>query len=106
MAAKQQTSTATATVSIVDEVKALQAQLETKRGQAIESLLGQKREIEQTLQSLGWVPPTGTRSIRRTKPVSQRFCKICNTTGSHDARAHKTQGSKKRPFTAEELADL
>jgi len=106
MAAKQQTSTAAASGNIVEEVKALQAQYEAKRGQAIEALLDQKKEIEQTLQSLGWVPPTGTRSIRRTKPVGQRFCKICNTTGGHDARAHKTQGAKKRPFTPEELADL
>jgi hypothetical protein len=106
MAAKQQTFRPTASANIVDEVKALQAQYEAKRGQAIEALLDQKKEIEQTLQSLGWVPPTGTRSVRRTKPVSQRFCKICGTTGSHDARAHKNQGAKKRPFTPEELADL
>jgi hypothetical protein len=32
----------------------------------------------------------------------EKFCPICNTTGSHDGRAHRYQ-KKKKAFTAEEL---
>ena len=43
----------------------------------------------------------GTRQVNTTRP-----CPICGflTNPPHDARAHRSQGDKKKAFTAEELS--
>lgn len=47
-------------------------------------------------------PAKTTRKVDASRP-----CPVCgfNTTPPHDARAHRSQGANKRPFTAEELAE-
>lgn len=64
------------------------------------------RRLEE-LRSLGW-SPSGTRRTekerkpRNEKPQGDRECPICKVKG-HDARAHRSQGKDKKPFTPDEL---
>ena len=92
--------------AIIADVVRLQKELSDKRNAAVEALLAQRDEIDGVLMSLGHdvhAITTSTRTRRRSsKPVSERFCAICEITG-HDKRAHRSQ-TKKRKFTAEELA--
>jgi hypothetical protein len=81
--------------------------------------IGVANRIERQLRELGHDPepaflkPATTPKARTKAPAKKRtpkmpttpggkFCPVCNTTGSHDGRAHRYQKTKKA-FTAEEL---
>jgi hypothetical protein len=112
----------------VDDVLKLKHDYESKREAAIAELLKRRTaiekafnenlaEIEHQLEELGyvrepeWVPVPASKvepfrkpkAKAKSKSAGERFCPICNTTGSHDGRAHKSQ-KRKRPFSAAELA--
>jgi hypothetical protein len=107
------------TISIVDEVMGLQMALDSKKSLAIQSLLDARTDIEQKLISLGHGSVVQAPAKRRGRPPGSgksavatsaeaptpkvRFCNICGIVG-HDARAHRSQGDKKRKFTPQELA--
>ncbi len=110
---------ATATPGIVEDVLRLTKELESKRQTAIQELLAQRNRIERQLRELGhdpepaFVKPATAAKTRTKAPAKKRtpkmpttpgekFCPICNTTGSHDGRAHRYQ-KKKKAFTADEL---
>ena len=81
-----------------------------------EAIEGRKQEeinkrLEE-LRSLGWSPSPASRNTL-SKPKGEgvkrqrdpnKPCPICNITG-HDARAHRSQGKTKKPFTPEELKE-
>lgn len=79
--------------------------IESLREKAIEALLEERKAIDKKLRDLGH--GTGAKRIRRRRqaPAITRFCNICQMEG-HDGRAHRSQGKKKRKFTAEELQKL
>lgn len=80
--------------------------LEELKQKAINELLEQRRGIDEKLSKLGYQEQPATKKrAASTKDASERFCNICQVSG-HDARAHRSQGDNKRPFTAEELAAL
>ncbi len=95
--------------SVIADVRRLQAELDSKRRSAIDALLQQRGEIDNTLASLGYVAGEGRRGgqrrMVRSKSPEERMCPICEVSG-HDARAHKSQGKRKRKFTADELAAM
>jgi len=87
-------------------------------------------EIERHLEELGhdkepaWVPvapvpasavtpfrKAKTKTKAKSKSATEKFCPICTTDPEnpvfgHDGRRHKSQGKRKRPFTAAQLAAL
>ena len=102
---------------VFQEVLDLQTALMARKHDAIQLLLADRKIIDEQLKSLGHFDdvPFGTTATtpkaqkaatkRPGKSRDQRFCKLCKVDG-HDARAHKSQGKKKKPFTAEEMAAL
>ncbi len=113
---------ATATPGIVEDVLRLTKELASKKETAIQELLRKQSEIRNQLALLGYDPepeflattPKARTKAPRKAPATKRkppkmpttpgekFCPICNTTGSHDGRAHRYQ-KKKKAFTADEL---
>jgi hypothetical protein len=122
--------------SLVAEVLELKRSWESKKDAAIQELLAKRTaiekqfnadlaEIEHQLQELGyvrepeWVPVPASKvqpfrkakAKAKSKSARQRFCTICSTdpenpvTG-HDRRSHRSQGKRKKPFTAAELKAL
>jgi len=99
-------------------------QLDKQRNQIIQAEKG--RALEQAnraiaaLNSMGFSyhlvdgahRPAKRNAIRRKANgkgrVRDAACPICNfrTAAPHDARKHRGQGKRKRPFTPNELADL
>lgn len=110
-------STNNPTQQVFQEVLDLQTALMARKHDAIQLLLADRKIIDEQLKSLGHFDdvPFGTTATtpkaqklatkRPGKSRDQRFCKVCKVYG-HDARAHKSQGKKKKPFTAEEMAAL
>jgi hypothetical protein len=111
---------ATATPGIVEDVLRLTKELASKKEAAIQELLRKQSEIRKQLALLGYDPEpeflkpatkarTKAPATKRKPPKmpttpGEKFCPICNTTGSHDGRAHRYQ-KKKKAFTAEELKE-
>ena|ERR1700733_9954446 len=66
----------------------------------------------QELNSLGFnyrlVESTKSRTRKGTRTIRDAPCPACQfkTDPPHDARAHRSQGKRKRPFTAAQLKDL
>lgn len=108
-------------LSVVDEVLALQKQLDERKQSAIDALLEQERAIKEQLSLLGFTQsaapsyrrppqqrssaPAAPRAPQTAKVPGQLYCRYCNTHGSHDARAHRGQAVKKA-FSASELSAL
>jgi len=101
----------------VDDVLKLKHDYESKREAAIQELLAQRNRIERQLRELGHDPepeflatapkagtkaPAKKRTPKMPTTPGEKFCPVCNTTGSHDGRAHRYQ-KKKKAFTADEL---
>jgi len=121
--------TETAPPFSVDDVLKLKHDYESKKDAAIQELLKKRtgiekafnenlKEIEDQLAELGYtrepdfvpVPASRVQPFRKTRAKSARekFCPICTTDPEnpvvgHDGRAHRSQGKRKRPFTAAEL---
>ena len=114
--------------SVYQEVADLKATFELTRQEAIAELLEQRAEIDKHLAALDYdtaadkpaakkitaepaaAPVKATKAKKgkkgkRSKPAAERYCPICEVSG-HDGRAHKSQGAKKKPFTADELAAI
>ena len=93
--------------SALEKIQKLQEQIEEARSEAIEELK-QKREearktladIERQITDLTGFGPQKAATRRQRDP--NKNCPICSIPG-HDARAHRSQGKHKKPFTAEEL---
>lgn len=100
--------------SIADQLRALDDQRTKLLAGAKEEALGKVREAVDELNALGFsfvLQDTGrSRASRKgTRQVDpNRPCPVCGfrTDPPHDARRHRGQGEKKRPFTAEELTAL
>jgi hypothetical protein len=110
---------------IFQEVADMKSALEAKRIAAIEDLLQQRSEINNHLAALGYdgnLPAatasngggTGaigssktkaTKGKKASKTAGERYCPICDVTG-HDARSHRSQGKRKRPFSKAELDSM
>jgi hypothetical protein len=101
--------------SVIEEIKELKTQLESKTGQAkAEALdkaseaIGFLRELgldnDTILKELGFRGRAKDRESREARPPNEEPCPICNfrTEPPHDGRSHRGQ-TKKRPLTAEEL---
>ena len=125
-------STGPARPSLVAEVLELKRSWESKKDAAIQELLAKRTaiekqfnadlaEIEKHLTELGYtrepewvpVPASKVQPVRKPKAklARQRFCTICTTDPEkpvlgHDRRTHRSQGKRKKPFTAEELKAL
>ena len=115
--------------SVYQEVADLKAAFELTRQEAISELLQQRAEIDKHLAALDYNPAAdkpaakkttaepaaapvkatkgkkGAKKGKKVKSAADRFCPICEVSG-HDGRAHKSQGAKKKPFTADELAAM
>jgi hypothetical protein len=107
--------------SVIDEIKELKAQLQSKREVASTEALKKAREGISVLRELGIdddtilkglgfrgritskAPKTAKVTDGRTGP-SEEPCPICDfqTDPPHDGRSHRGQ-NKKKPLTAEEL---
>jgi hypothetical protein len=105
--------------SVIDEIKELKAQLESKTEQAKAEALETAREAINFLRELGIDNDTILKDLgfrARTKTPKEKVngktatgdepCPICNfrTDPPHDGRSHRGQ-SKKKPFTTEELEE-
>ena len=105
--------------SVIDEIKELKAQIQSKTEQAkAEALRSAKeaidflRELEidndTILKDLGFRARTKSPKEKVAKQASStdESCPICNfrTDPPHDGRSHRGQ-SKKKPFTADELEE-
>jgi hypothetical protein len=101
--------------SVIEEIKELKAQLESKteraKAEALEKAreaIGVLRELgvdnDTMLKDLGFRGRARAQETREGKPPKEGPCPICNfqTDPPHDGRAHRGQ-TKKRPLTAEEL---
>ena len=101
--------------SIIEEIKELKAQLESKTEQAKAEALERASEAisflrilgfdnDTILKELGFRGRAKTKESREGRPPSDEPCPICHfrTTPPHDGRTHRGQ-AKKRPLTAEEL---
>jgi hypothetical protein len=103
--------------SVIEEIKELKAQLESKTEQAkTEALnkgseaIGFLREIgldnDAILKELGFRGREKERKSKEAMPPKGEPCPICSfrTDPSHDRRAHRGQ-TEKAPFTTKELEE-
>jgi DNA repair exonuclease SbcCD ATPase subunit len=105
--------------SVIDEIRELKAQVESKTEQAKAEALESGREAINFLRELGIDNDTILKELgfrARTKSPREKAaertssndepCPICGfrTDPPHDGRSHRGQ-SKKRPFTTEDLAE-
>jgi hypothetical protein len=104
--------------SVIDEIRELKAQIQSKTERAKREALETARDAINFLRELGIDNDTILKDLgfrARTKTPKAKAenggrvpkdepCPICNfrTDPPHDGRSHRGQ-SKKRPFTAEEL---
>jgi hypothetical protein len=101
--------------SVIEEIKELKAQLESKteraKAEALDKAseaIGVLRELgldnDTILKELGFRGRAKDRASREAGPPKEDMCPICNfrTDPLHDGRSHRGQ-TKKRPLTAEEL---
>jgi DNA repair exonuclease SbcCD ATPase subunit len=104
--------------SVIDEIKELKAQVQSKTEQAKAEALESGREAINFLRELGIDNDTILKELgfrARTKSSKEKAerasskdepCPICNfkTDPPHDGRSHRGQ-SKKKPLTTEELEE-
>jgi hypothetical protein len=107
--------------SVIEEIKELKAQLESKTEEAQSEALQNAREAIDFLRELGIDNDTILKELgfrARSKTPREKVkangntapgdepCTICNfrTDPPHDGRSHRGQ-AKKKPFTAEELEE-
>ena len=95
--------------SVVEQVKALQEQIESLRAGAIAELLAKREDIDKQLQELGHsdspaAKVKAAKGLRKSKPLAERYCEYCKIKG-HDARAHRTLAPGKK-FSESQLNDL
>jgi hypothetical protein len=101
--------------SVIEEIKELKAQLESKTERAkteafdkASEAIGFLRELgldnDTILKELGFRGREAAKESRAGQPPKDEPCPICQfrTDPPHDGRAHRGQ-TKKRPLTAEEL---
>jgi hypothetical protein len=101
--------------SVIEEIKKLKAQIESKTEQAKTEALDKASEAisflrelglnnDTILKELGFRGRAKDRDSREAAPPKEEMCPICNfrTDPPHDGRSHRGQ-TKKRPLTAEEL---
>jgi hypothetical protein len=87
-----------------EKALAAKAQMESLFQAAIDEQLAIIKEAEQKLGELGYGERKKKSGTRNTDPAN-KFCALCDMKG-HDQRAHRSQGDKKRKFTAKELDEL
>jgi hypothetical protein len=100
--------------SALDRLKALDEERSQLMAEAKQQAMDRVNAAVKNLNSLGFNfrvseggrgrgsgSRTGTRQVNAERP-----CPICGfrTNPPHDARAHRSQGDKKKAFTAEELS--
>jgi hypothetical protein len=105
--------------SVIDEIRELKAQIESKTEQAKAEALESAREAinflreleidnDTILKELGFRARTKSTKEKASKPtrLKDESCPICvfRTDPPHNGRSHRGQ-SKKRPFTLEELEE-
>jgi hypothetical protein len=103
--------------SVIEEIKELKAQLESKTEQAKTEALDKASEAisflrelgldnDRILKELGFRGRATTKESREGAPPKDESCQICHfrTDPAHDGRAHRGQ-TKKKPFTTEELQE-
>ncbi len=94
--------------ALLERRKKLQEQLDEVEEKIGELKQAQIQEHLAALKELGY--QTRTRAKRSSSSGASRHqdpnkkCPICEIPG-HDARAHRSQGEKKKPFTKEELKE-
>ncbi len=103
-------------MSAHDELKQLDRRREELRAQLRSDAEGGLRQSLQDFNNLNFGVTYELRELRRgraagsrrgTRQVNaERACPICGfrTAPPHDARAHRSQGDKKKAFSAEELS--
>lgn len=88
--------------NLEEKRRGLQAQLDEVEGKMNELKKKRAEELYAELKELGLEAPKRGRVQRQRDP--EKPCPICNIKG-HDARAHRSQGKNKKPFTKEELKE-
>jgi hypothetical protein len=93
--------------ALLERRKKLQEQLDEVEAKVVELKQAQIQEHLAALKELGY--QTRSRAKRGSSSASRhqdpnKKCPICEIPG-HDARAHRSQGEKKKPFTKEELKE-
>jgi hypothetical protein len=106
---KQEIKRLSAMSTATEKALKAKAEMESLFQAAIDEQLGIIKEAEQRLGELGYGAPTkkaGKTGITRQRDPNAP-CSVCNfaTDPGHDGRVHRSQGDKKKPFTAAELAE-
>ncbi len=102
---------ATAKKSALEAWREQQNAANNLRDSAIQELLNQRKAIDAQLAEFGH-GDSGARSGRGSgvkRPVDpNKPCGICGfaTVPNHDGRKHRSQGDKRKPFTAAALSDM
>jgi hypothetical protein len=98
-------------MSVLEQIKKLDEQRAKLLSDAKTEALAKAEAAIEELNSLGFsyslTAGTGTKKktgTRNTDPA-KKHCDICDING-HDGRAHRSQGDKKKKFTAAELKEL
>lgn len=93
-----------------ERIRKLKEEITDLQSSAKEELLMEIRAKISELNELGfsYELTSGDRSQGQRKRNPDRPCPVCKvvTDPPHDARAHRGQGTTKKPFTAAELKDL
>lgn len=90
--------------ALLERRKKLQEQIEEVDERITEQKKGRISELVAELKELGYNVDNRKKRSASDRDPSSVTCQICKITG-HDARSHRGQGDKKRPFTKEELRD-
>ncbi|SRR5258708_4312787 len=99
-------------MSILDQLKKLDEQryqlLENAKKEAMLKVEAGVAELDQLGFSYhlveGGSSPKKSSGSRNTDP-SKKYCSYCEISG-HDGRAHRSQGDRKKKFTASELKEM
>ena len=99
-------------VNVIERIMELDKQRASLLGDAKSEILSVAKNAVAELNALGFayklVEEGGRVNSHKTSPgeaISVKMCPVCNfkTDPPHDARAHRGQGKRKRPFTESEL---
>ena len=98
-------------LTAVERIKQLDVERERILSEAKNEALSKAQEAVAELKALGISYDLREAATPKRKPKRQAKggpCPICafETAPPHDARRHRTQGDDRRPFTADELAEL
>lgn len=100
--------------SAIEKLKQLDQERSALLSGAKSEALGRAKDAIAELRNLGFdyrlvEGKSGERGPRKgTRTVADKPCPICEfqTSPPHDARRHRAQGERKRPFTARQLEEL